>query len=164
MVKFKSDFSPDTLKERWDDFTSPARFAGNDDTMDLIFVAKRKNEKLKLVRRARSSFEPFACVFRGKIIKSEQGGEIVGIFTKSIVDYFVVAGIFALLFYIRSFIVERGTSLNTINSLLIIAIVSAVLLLKNRRASKRKYSEFIYRVTGQDMQLFKTKREENEDE
>lgn len=164
MVKFESDFSPEILKERWDDYTSPARFAGNDDTMDLIFVSKRKNEKIRLVRRARAAFEPFACVFRGKIKKTGQGSEIVGVFTKSWIDYIVISGIFALLFYIRSLIEARGTSLGTINSLLIFAIAFAFVLLTNRRSSKRKYAEFIYRVTGKDMQLFKTKSEEKENE
>ena len=164
MIKFKSDFSFETLKERWDDFTSPARFAGNDDTMDLIFVSKRKDEKVRLVRRARNAFEPFACVFRGKIVKNEQGSEIVGCFTKSWIDYIVIALIFALLFYIRTLIEARGTGMGTINGLLILAIAFSAVLLTNRRATKRKYAEFIYRITDKDMKLFQTKREEAEQE
>ena len=42
MVKFTSEYSQNTLIEKWDEYTSPARFAGSDDTMDLIFVSKRK--------------------------------------------------------------------------------------------------------------------------
>lgn len=163
MVKFPSEFSGKELTERWDEFTSPARFAGSDDRMDLIFVSKRDNNKVRLVRRARHAFEPFSTVFRGKIVSNEQGSEIVGSFTKSFFDYSVIALILALLLYIRAIIIERGESLATINSLLIIGIIGGLILLYNRRSEKRKYAEFIFRITGNEIPIFLSKKELNND-
>ena len=146
MIKFESEYSANVLKERWDEFTSPARFAGNDDTMDLIFVSRRKKDKVRLVRRSRLARDPFACVFRGEIADNQ----IVGVFTKSILDYVVIAAVYALLLYIRSYTISNGNSLKTINSLLAIAVLAGVALLFNTKRTKRKYIDFISRITGKD--------------
>lgn len=160
MIKYISNYTDVELIERWDEFTSPARFAGSDDTLDLIFIAKRKGNKLKLTRRARTASDPFASIFRGKIVKTEKGSEIVGVFTKSIFDYTIVSLILAFLFYIRTLIIDRGEPLGTINGLLVIAIIAGVFFLYNRRSEKRKYSEFIFRITGNEQPIFLSKKEE----
>ncbi len=159
MIKFPSEFLPEELAERWDDYTSPARFAGNDDTMDLIFVSKRNGDKVRLVRKARTVREPFTCVFRGRIKKTEKGSEIEGVFTKSIFDYLIVGLIIAFMFYARSLVLERGGSPVSINGLLAIAIIGGIGLLINYRSAKRAYSEFIFRITGMDMPMFLSKKE-----
>jgi hypothetical protein len=162
MICFPSDFSVEKLIENWDEYTSPARFAGSDDTMDLIFVSKRNKNKVKLVRRARFAREPFSTVFRGKIKKTKSGSEIVGVFTKTILDYVISAAVLALLFYIRAIIIERGGHLNTINVLLAVSIIAFLLLLMNTRGSKRHYSDFICRITGIDVNYFLSKKEQSE--
>ncbi len=159
MIVFPSKHSSEELLNRWDDYTSPARFAGNDDTMDLIFVSKRKGNKLRLVRKARSAYELFSCVFRGEIVEKETGSEIRGVFTKSIFDYSLVGAIVGILFYIRSIIIERGGNLSAINTLLAIGIVGGVLLLLNARSVKRRYAEFIFRITEEETNAFKPKKE-----
>ena len=156
MINFNSDYSANELIDRWDEFTSPARFAGSDDTMDLIFVSKRKNDRVRLVRRSRNALEPFACVFRGKIVDKK----ITGVFTKAIIDYIVVAAIYAFLLYMRSYMIENGNPLKTINALLVIATVFSVALLLNTRRTKRKYCEFIARIVGKDNDYFLRKNEE----
>lgn len=159
MICFPSDFSVEKLIENWDEYTSPARFAGSDDTMDLIFVSKRNDKSVKLVRRARFSREPFSTVFRGKIRNTKNGSEIVGVFTKTILDYAFSAAVLALLFYIRAIIIDRGGYLNTINVLLAVSIVAFVLLLMNTRASKRRYVDFICRITGIQINDYLSKKE-----
>ena len=86
MIKFQSDKSVNELIEQWDEHTSISRFAGSDETMDLIYVSKRKGNKVRLVRKAPLAHEPFSPVFRGVIRESEQGSEIAGYFTKSLFD------------------------------------------------------------------------------
>ncbi len=162
MIKFTSAFSAEELAERWDDYTSPARFAGNDDTMDLIFMGERNGDKVRLVRKARTVKEPFTCVFRGRIKKQEQGSVIEGVFTKSIFDYILVGLLIAFVFYIRTIIVERGGSLVSVNALLAITIISGIALLFNYRSVKRRYAEFIFRITGQELPLFRSKRDSEE--
>lgn len=164
MLVFKSKLSAEELKDKWDEFTSPARFAGSDDNLDLIFISKRKDSKVKLVRRAKSSHEPFSCVFRGTICASEGGSEIKGVFTKSWVDYFFTFAVIGLLFYIRNGIIERGEPVNTINVALAFSLVAAALLLMNTRKAKRKYCDFISRITGIDNEYFLTKSEEKDKE
>ena len=162
MIIFKSNYTEDETIKRWDEYTSLARFAGSDESMDLIFVSKRKENKVKLIRRAKASREPFSMVFRGKIVTAESGCEIRGVFTKSIIDYFVAAAIMIFLFYIRSVVIARGESPKTIGWLIAIAMVGCVLLLFNFRSAKRRYAEFICRITGVDVNLFKP-RHENKD-
>ena len=160
MVNYCSDYLAEELIERWDEYTSPARFAGSDDMMDLIFVSKRNGDRVRLVQRSRTSRDPFACVFRGRIKENRQGSQISGVFTKAIVDYAVVAAVWALLFYIRSYIIERGDSLSTINVLLGCALVIGVALLYNTRRARLRYSEFISRIVGKENTLFLPKSNE----
>lgn len=163
MLDFNSDYNADELSERWDEFTSPSRFAGSDEMLDLVFVSNRKDNKVKLVRRAKTNREPFSCVFRGKIEENGFGSKISGFFTKSIFDYAAIGAILALLYYIRCLILERGESPKTINILLIFAIVAGIALLYNTRASRRKYCEFISRITGKENKHFLSKKEMNEE-
>lgn len=159
MVRFPCDLSVEALSENWDEHTSPARFAGSDDTMDLIFVSKRNGDSVRLVRKARSAREPFSCVFRGKIKSCEKGSEIVGFFTKSIFDYILSLAILALVFYMRAFVIERGQDLGAINVILIVALAGCALLLYNTRATKRKYAEFIFRITEKEVPMYLTRKE-----
>ena len=41
MLSLESKHSVSALSSRWDERTSPARFAGNDDVLDMIYFAKR---------------------------------------------------------------------------------------------------------------------------
>ena len=159
MHKFESRFSAEQLKDRWDEYTSPARFAGADETMDLIYVSKRKGEKVKLVRRTSSKREPFSCVFRGKIVSTEQGGSINGFFVKSIIDYIAIICICVLLAYIRYLVIDRGDSPVTVNLLLGSAILIGIALLYNKRSTKQKYAEFISRITDSPNEKFLSKKE-----
>ena len=164
MLNFKSKLSVEELKARWDEFTSPSRFAGSDETLDLVFVSKRNDEKVKLVRHAKSTREPFSCVFRGKIKQTEQGSEIAGVFTKAWIDYLFVVATIGLIFYIRAGIIERGDSLNTINAVLAFSLIAGILLLFNTRGTKRRYCDFISRITGEENSYFLKKDEQTNEE
>lgn len=159
MVHFESDFPIDELVSRWDEYTSPSRFAGNDDSMDLIFVAKRDGYKVKLARRTRANREPFSTIFRGHIVKTEKGSKISGFFVKSILDYIAIGLILGFLFYVRATFSARGDSLNTINYLIGFGSIFGVGLLYNTRSSKRKYADFIARITGTENNKYLTKKE-----
>ncbi len=159
MVKFPSDLSVEELSKNWDEHTSPARFAGSDDTMDLIFISKHSGDSVRLVRKARSAREPFSCVFRGKIKKNGNGSEIVGLFTKSIFDYLLAIALIALVFYMRSYVIDRGQDLSAINVILIVVLAGCALLLYNTRAAKRKYAEFIFRITEKEIPMYLTRKE-----
>ena len=158
MINFESKYDVEELISRWDEFTSPSRFSGSDDSMDLIFVSKRNDSKVKLVRRARANRDPFSTVFRGKIVKTEKGSAISGIFTKSILDYLVVALILGFLFYLQS------ASETNISALLACAVIGAGVLLYNTKSSKRRFADFICRITEADNHLFLTKKELKEKE
>lgn len=91
MVELESDYSKEELISRRDEYTSAARFAGSDETLDLIFVSKRNGDRIKFIRKSNSVHEPYAAVFHGKI--SGEGGRscIKDIFTKSVLDYIFTA-------------------------------------------------------------------------
>ena len=65
MLILESRFSPSELAERWDDRTSPARFAGNDDVMDDIYIARRKDNRVFLIRKGVNSLLHALPVFLG---------------------------------------------------------------------------------------------------
>ena len=159
MTTLHSDYGKEELTSRWDDYTSAARFAGSDDTLDLIFVATRRGDKVKLVRKSRSMHEPYAAVFRGRICSAGNGSAIKGVFTKSVFDYLFTAVLIALAFAVRGYAESRGASLYASNVILAAVILGSIVLLYNYRGTKRKYTEFMCRITGKETDVFRSRRE-----
>lgn len=159
LIILPSSYPAETLIKRWDEYTSPARFAGNDDTLDLVFTSKRRGNKVKLVRRSGTMHEPYAAVFRGNIVETDKGSEIRGIFTKSVFDYIFTFGVIILAFFIRQSAESRGAELYTSNVLLAACIIIGLFLLFNRRSAKRRYVEFMTGITGIESNQFISKRE-----
>ncbi|MBO4452572.1 MAG: hypothetical protein J5793_01425 [Clostridia bacterium] len=164
MVNLYSDYSVEELCSRWDDRTAPARFAGNDDALDLVFSATRRGCRVKLIRRPVDAREPFAAVFRGKIKKAENGSVITGFFTKGVGDYVFSALCTALSFAVFRSAQIREAGVNQASMLLTACIVAAIILLYNRRSVKRQYTDFMSDITGKDPKLFLTRRERKADE
>ena len=106
MLFMESRYSPEQLLARWDERTSPARFAGNDDVMDVIFMASRKKNRVFLIRKARRTLDPFTTVFRGKIIPYGDGSALQGNFSKRLFDYLLLLGLLAL----DVFVYQRASS------------------------------------------------------
>lgn len=162
MTKMPSDLSVSELKKSWDSETSPARFAGCDDTMDLIFVARRKGNKVHLVRKARTVSDPFSTVFRGRLRQTKNGSEIVGIFTKRIIDYVFCILLVALLLYVQTTVIQKGNDPYTVNILLVSSVVGSLLALYPFRKTKRRYTDFMTDVTKKEVKLFLSRREKKE--
>lgn len=164
MVRLESDKTKEELISSWDDKTSPSRFAGSDETMDLIFTSKRKGDRVTLVRRAASVRDPYSCVFRGRIRSKDGKSEIVGWFGKALIDYIATALIIALLFYVRYVIISRGDSGYTIGILLTAALLGGLFLLYNTRAAKRRYVDFMFEITEKPLPMFLSRKEIKEAE
>ena len=96
MLALDSKLTVDALERRWDEQTSPARFAGSDEMMDNIFIASRKGERVFLIRKASGALDPFATVFRGRILPCSEGSVLEGWFTKRLFDYVLLLALFAL--------------------------------------------------------------------
>jgi hypothetical protein len=61
-------------------------------------------------------------------------------------------------------IIDRGGDLSAVNTLLAVGIIGGALLLINTRSVKRRYAEFIFRITEEENNSFKPKKElEKED-
>ena len=153
LTELKSDYSPDELVRRWDEFTSPERFAGNDE-IELVFVGKRKGRSVKLIRRSKVRFEPYATVFRGKIYDNGSSGSVKGVFTKTVFSYIITALIIAAVFIMRLKAAERGSDLSAVNTILAVSVIAGILLLLNYRRTKRRYVDFICRITGRETDKF----------
>lgn len=143
MKKLKSKYCKKKLIARWDERTNPARFAGNDNIWDLVFLGLRKENKIKLMRRSGVSREPFSSIFRGKIVETENGSEIRGFFTKSIFDYIMVGAVLLCVCFIYLSVRQRETSLTAVNVIAFISIVCAFFLLHTRKKTKKLYLDFL---------------------
>lgn len=154
MLVLKSEQTPEQLMQSWDERTSPARFAGSDELMDSIFIASRKEDRVFLIRRASGALDPFATVFRGRIVSCGTGSAIKGYFTKRVLDYVLLL----LLLSLDWFIYYRATESGLISpSLTGFCIAFGVLLLLAAiplRASRRRYRTFL-----EDIASFQTETE-----
>ena len=144
---FKSDYGKNELIARFDDLTSEARFAGADEQNDWIFLSTRKGDKIKIIRKPKNAYDPFASVFRGRIVGVENGSEIRGFYTKSLPDYIFSLFVFSI-YYTVCFNYYASADDKTVSLSLMIAGAAVLLLLFSSLPHTRKrYGDFIRRVT-----------------
>ena len=147
-MRYKSLYSKDELIQRWDDITSPARFAGANETLDWVYNSFRKGDNVKLVKKPRAAYDPYATVFRGRIEETKSGSQIRGIFTKGLFDYIITLFIAVVYFGVCAAYLSRAAD-QTIPLILISAGVIVILFLLIPFPGKRKkYGELIRQVTG----------------
>lgn len=150
MLVLESKATPEQLAQRWDEKTSPARFAGNDELMDNIFIASRKEDRVFLIRRASGALDPFATVFRGRIVPCGSGSAIKGRFSKRLFDYILLL----VLAFLDGFVYYRAMADGSVSpSVTGFCIAFAVLLLLIAvplRAPRRRYREFLEGITSTD--------------
>ena len=144
IVKFRSAYNKERLTISWDQYTNEARFAGGDDFLDLVFIAKRKGNKISLIKKSKIGASPFTTRFNG-VIKDDYGtGVIEGKFSKGLADY--IAALLFVLFY--SYIVYSLYQREQLISVLLFALGGLImfLLLKCSKKSKQIYIDFINRT------------------
>ena len=150
MLVLESKATPEQLAQRWDEKTSPARFAGNDELMDNIFIASRKENRVFLIRRASGALDPFATVFRGRIVPCGSGSAVKGRFTKRLFDYLLLL----LLAVIDGFVYFRalndGSVSPSVTGLCIAFALLLLLLAVPLPAPRRRYREFLEGITSAD--------------
>ncbi len=148
MLFLKSRYSPEQLAARWDACTSPARFAGNDELLDTIFIASRKKDRVFLIRKASGALDPFATVFRGRIVSCGGGSGIKGHFTKRLFDYLILL-LFALadvFFYWRG--MRAGPVSSSMTAGCIVFAIILLLLAIPLRSPRRRYRAFLEEITS----------------
>lgn len=147
MLFLESRYSPEQLLARWDERTSPARFAGNDDVMDVIYVASRKDDRVFLVRKGRRTLDPFATVFRGRVVPCDGGSALQGRFSKRLFDYLILLVLLALevFFYQRAVAGGSVTSSFTVGCLAFAFLL--LLLAIPLPHTKKRYREFLKEIT-----------------
>lgn len=150
MLFLKSAYSAERLTVRWDERTSLSRFAGNDELMDNIFVAKRKGDRVILIRKARSAWDPFATVFRGRIVSSDGGSAIKGHFTKRLSDYCLLLLLLLADGYFCLRLREMGKlGVSAAAGCLVFAAI-LLLLAVPLRAPRRRYRTFLKDIVRMD--------------
>lgn len=150
MLILESRYSPEQLLARWDERTSPARFAGNDDVLDVIYVAVRKKNRVFLIRKARRTLDPLTTVFRGKIISYGSGSALRGNFSKRLFDYLLLLALLALdiFFYHRAF--SAGLASDTFSVGCVCFAVLLLFLAIPLPRAKKKYLAFLREITDDE--------------
>ena len=150
MLVLESKFTPEQLTQRWDEKTSPARFAGNDALMDNIFIASRKEDRVFLIRRASGALDPFATVFRGRIVPCGDGSAIKGHFTKRLFDYVLLLVLAFLDGFVYYRAIEEGSVSPSVTGFCIAFVVLLLLIAVPLRKPRRRYREFLEEIASHD--------------
>ena len=150
MLTLKSNHSVSQLIARWDDRTSPARFAGNDDVLDTVYRAKREEDRVYLIRKGSSSIDPFTTVFRGKISRDGEGSVLEGKFTKRSFDYVLLVLFLGLdvAFAMRSYLLGDLTYGGMLGCGLFALLM--ILLAIPTPWAKKRYTAFLRDITRED--------------
>lgn len=166
---FKSNYGKKELISRFDDLTSEARFAGADEMNDWVFQSKRTDDRIKIVRKPKNAYDPFASVFRGKIVETEHGSAIKGVYTKSVFDYISAFIVFFIYFSICAKYYNMSEDKTNPTVMIFVGIAIILLLFSSLPHTRKRYGEFIRRVTEGDGTALspgasvpdKTERQEN---
>lgn len=150
MLVLKSKWTPDQLAQRWDEKTSPARFAGNDALMDSIFIASRKEDRVFLIRRASGALDPFATVFRGRIVPCGEGSAIKGHFTKRLFDYVLLVLLAVLDGFLYFRMLDSGQVSASYQGFCAAFALLLLLAAVPLRAPRRRYRAFLEEITSAD--------------
>ena len=154
-IRMTSKLTQEELCAFWDERTSAARYAGNDGDFDNVFVANRKDSRVRLVRKARNLIDPFATVFWGRLLpltENEEGKEegdrsvLTGWFGKSVLDYILLAllvGLDAVIFF-------RNLSDGSLNTTVIAGcaafLILAVVLAVPTKGARETYSDLLSEI------------------
>lgn len=147
---FRSGFDKAALILRFDDITSEARFAGADEQNDWIFQSFRKGDRIKIVRKPKGSYDPFASVFRGRIMETESGSAIKGVYTKSLPDYIFTFIIFFVYYTVCFNSYASAENKTAPLAFMIVGAAIILLLFSSLPHTRKRYGEFIRRVTEGD--------------
>lgn len=147
-MKYKSLYGKDELIARWDDITSPARFAGANDTLDWVYNSFRKGDSVKLVKKPRAAYDPYATVFRGKIEETKTGSQIRGVYTKGLFDYIITLVIAVVYFGVCAEYLSRASDRTLPLILISVGIIVILFALIPFPGKRRKYGALIRKVTG----------------
>ena len=147
-MRYKSLYSKDELIKRWDDITSPARFAGANETLDWVYNSFRNGDNVKLVKKPRAAYDPYATVFRGKIEKTKNGSQIRGVYTKGLFDYIITAVIAVIYFGVCLEYLSRASERTVPLILISVGVIIILFALIPFPGKRRKYGALIREVTG----------------
>ena len=147
-MRYRSLYSKDELIKRWDDITSPARFAGANETLDWVYNSFRKGDNVKLVKKPRAAYDPYATVFRGKIEEAKNGSQIRGVFTKGLFDYIITLFIAVVYFGVCAAYLSRAADRTVPLILISVGVIVILFLLIPFPGKRKKYGELIRQVTG----------------
>lgn len=148
-MKYKSSYNKEELISRWDEITSPARFAGANAELDWVYNSSRKEDKVKLVKKPRASYDPYATVFRGKIEATKNGGQIRGVYTKGLFDYIITAVIAVVYFGVCAEYLSRVEDKTIPLILISVGIIVILFALIPFPGKIKKYGALIREVTGE---------------
>lgn len=147
-MKYKSLYGKEELTARWDDITSPARFAGANETLDWVYNASRNGDNVKLVKKPRASYDPYATVFRGKIERTKDGSQIRGVFTKGLFDYMITLFIAVVYFGVCAAFLSRAADKTVPLILISVGVLIILFALIPLPGKRKKYGALIRKVTG----------------
>lgn len=150
MLSLESKHSVSALSSRWDERTSPARFAGNDDVLDMIYFAKRKGNKVFLVRKGSRSLDLFATVFRGQILPHGEGSVLQGSFSKRLSAYLLLAVLLVLdgAFAAKAYSIGVLDWAGAMGCLLVAALL--ILAAIPLPGAKKRYTAFMREITDEE--------------
>lgn len=140
-MKIKSGLSLEELVRRWDERTSPQRFAGGDELFDNVFIAERNGEKIKIAYKPKSGPDLFSTVFRGRLIKNGERSAISGLFTKAGVDYILACALAVVFFAVMKAVSDRGAGVTVIYAGCAVFAAVMILFLIPKKSFKKKYLE-----------------------
>ncbi len=147
-MRYRSLYSKDELIQRWDDITSPARFAGANETLDWVYNSFRKGDNVKLVKKPRAAYDPYATVFRGRIEETKNGSQIRGVFTKGLFDYIITLFVSVIYFGVCAAYLSRASDRTVPLILISVGVILILFALIPFPGKRKKYGALIRQVTG----------------
>ncbi|MEG1743151.1 MAG: hypothetical protein RR246_03190 [Clostridia bacterium] len=141
-MTIKSELPTFELIENWDEITSYKNFAGGDEILDEVYIARRRKKYIYLISKPKSAHNLFGAAFHGFIKNDGSGSKIVGFFGLSWFDYFVAAALLFVYGFVTVAIFQRDQFANGM-TVLIIGCVIFFFVFFTFPKTKKKYMRLI---------------------
>ena len=149
-LRIESKLTHEDLCAYWDDRTSAARYAGNDGDLDNVFIAKRKGDRIRLVRKAMNVIDPFATVFWGQLLPLPEGegkngskSVLTGFFGKSVLDYILLAVLVGVDAFVFFYNLAKGSLNTTVIAGCAAFLLVFVLLVIPTKSARERYTDLL---------------------
>lgn len=146
-MTIKSRLSRSDFFKSWDSVTAYGNFAGGDEVLDSVFIAKRKGGLVYLIEKPKSAHDIFAATFYGFISGTAEGSVLHGFFGISVLDFIITAIAYVVYGFVIASVYNRGQA-GSARVMIVMGLAVLALIFVTLPKTRRRYRRILDKAAG----------------